>query len=225
MTARLKRSWSDCCNRKTQKGEARAEKVRFANAVGALLGSCAFAVCKMLKVSMLQSLELINSVETGHFSTEFVEKPNPVRTHCKRFTSFPHLTCVDLQARQRRSSHPFDRIISVRMTISKILSTILFHVLLVSAAFAQRTEDVLATSKDITYQASSLSPEGQKFYLEKRRLLSETRTALLNEMVSESILEAESKLQNTTADKLLAAQRSKVNEPTSEEIQAISRRY
>jgi hypothetical protein len=41
--------------------------------------SRAFPVCKMLKVPMLQSLELINSVETGHFSTEFVEKPNVLR--------------------------------------------------------------------------------------------------------------------------------------------------
>jgi hypothetical protein len=32
-------------------------------------------VCKMLKVSMLQSLELINSVETPTFSTISVEKP------------------------------------------------------------------------------------------------------------------------------------------------------
>ena len=36
--------------------------------------SCANLVCKMLEVSMLQSLELINSVETPSFSTESVEK-------------------------------------------------------------------------------------------------------------------------------------------------------
>ncbi len=30
-------------------------------------------VCKMLKVSVLQRLELVNTVETWHFSTERVE--------------------------------------------------------------------------------------------------------------------------------------------------------
>lgn len=34
----------------------------------------AFLVCKMLELSILQSLEQINSVETRHFSTEVVEK-------------------------------------------------------------------------------------------------------------------------------------------------------
>ena len=104
------------------------------------------------------------------------------------------------------------------MTFSKILFTAIFLLLLLPNVFAQRAEDVLATSKDITYNASSLSPQGQKFYLEQRRMLSETRTSLLDEMIAESILEAESKLQNTTADKLLAAQRAKVPEPTAAEI-------
>lgn len=106
------------------------------------------------------------------------------------------------------------------MTFSKLLLAALFSFLLLSATFAQRVEDVLATSKDITYTAGSLSPEAQKFYLEKRRLMSETRTGLLDEMISESILEAESKAQNTTIEKLLQAQRTKTAEPTAAEIQA-----
>ncbi len=40
---------------------------------------CALPVCKMLKVSVLQRLELINTVETGHFSTERVENPRSLR--------------------------------------------------------------------------------------------------------------------------------------------------
>lgn len=39
---------------------------------------CANLVCKMLEVSMLQSLELINSVETPSFSTESVENKSGI---------------------------------------------------------------------------------------------------------------------------------------------------
>ena len=104
------------------------------------------------------------------------------------------------------------------MTFSKILFAATLSLSLLGTVSAQRAEDVLATSKDISYNASSLSPQGQKFYFEQRRMLSETRTALLDEMISESILEAESKVQNTTVDKLLQTQRAKVPEPTAAQI-------
>lgn len=89
-------------------------------------------------------------------------------------------------------------------------------------SFAQSSPtDVLATSKNATYKVSSLSAEGQKVFTEQRKLISETRKRLLDAMISEAVVELESKAQNTTQDKLLAGVRAKVTEPTAAEIQAV----
>lgn len=106
------------------------------------------------------------------------------------------------------------------MTLIKIFLTTIVGVLLASSVCAQRLEDVLATSNGITYKASSLSPRGQKFYLEQRRMLTDERTHILSDMINNEVLETESKLLNTTSDKLLAAQRAKAPEPTAANIQA-----
>ena len=106
------------------------------------------------------------------------------------------------------------------MTLYKIFFSILGVALLLNTVNAQRSDDVLATSTGMTYKASTLSPRGQKFYNEQRRMISETRTELLNEMVARELLEIEGKLQSTTGDKLLEAQRAKAAEPTAAEIQA-----
>ena len=105
------------------------------------------------------------------------------------------------------------------MTIFKILFSIVAGALLLQTANAQRAEDVLASSTGLTYKASSLSPRGQKFYLERRRMLSEVRSDLLDEMIARDVLESESKSQSTTGEKLLEAQRAKVAEPSAAEIQ------
>ena len=105
------------------------------------------------------------------------------------------------------------------MTIFKILFSIVAGALLLQTAYAQRAEDVLASSTGLTYKASSLSPRGQKFYLERRRMLSEARSDLLEEMIARDVLESESKSQSTTGEKLLEAQRAKAAEPSAAEIQ------
>ena len=105
------------------------------------------------------------------------------------------------------------------MTICKSFFSILVGALLLPAAFAQRADDVLASSTGLTYKASSLSPRGQKFYLERRRMISEARSQLLDEMIARDMLEIEGKLQNTPGDKLLEAQRAKVPEPLAADIQ------
>ena len=105
------------------------------------------------------------------------------------------------------------------MTIFKILFSILTGALLLQVAYAQRVDDVLASSTGLTYKASSLSPRGQKFYLERRKIMAEGRSDLLEEMIARDVLESESKSQNTTGEKLLEAQRAKVAEPSAAEIQ------
>jgi protein-disulfide isomerase len=84
---------------------------------------------------------------------------------------------------------------------------------------AQRLEDVLATSSKATYTAASLSPAGQKYYLERRKLMADTRTDLLNRMIAQDILESEAKALSSTPEKLLAEQQNKVREPTPAEVQ------
>ena len=86
-------------------------------------------------------------------------------------------------------------------------------------ANAQRLDDVLATSSKATYTAASLSPNGQKYYLERRKLISDTRTNLLNRMIAEAVLDLESKALSSTPEKLLADQQNKVREPTPAEVQ------
>ncbi|MEO8572717.1 MAG: thioredoxin domain-containing protein [Pyrinomonadaceae bacterium] len=86
---------------------------------------------------------------------------------------------------------------------------------------AQRLDDVLATSSNSTFTAASLSPEGQKIYLEQRKTLADARTELLSEMIANAVLALEARAINSTKEKLLAAQRTKLAQPTTAEIQRI----
>jgi protein-disulfide isomerase len=90
-----------------------------------------------------------------------------------------------------------------------------------SGALAQRVDDVLAKSTNATFTAASLSAEGQKLYLSQRKLIADTRTGLLSEMIADSVLDLEGKALNSTREKLIAAQRAKVAEPTAAEIKKI----
>src|SRR6188508_1855714 len=79
---------------------------------------------------------------------------------------------------------------------------------------AQRLEDVLASSSKATYTAASLSPNAQKYYLERRKLIADTRTDSFNRMITEALLELEAKALSSTPDKLMADQQNKVRDPT-----------
>jgi len=107
------------------------------------------------------------------------------------------------------------------MRSSQKLFVLLFLALFVFSVDAQRLDDQLATSRNITFTASSLSTAGQKLYLEQRKMLAENRTDLLSGMIATAVLELESKALNSTPEKLLAAERGKVAEPTSAEIQRL----
>ena len=84
---------------------------------------------------------------------------------------------------------------------------------------AQRLEDVLASSSKATYTAASLSPGAQKYYLERRKFIADTRTELLNRMIAEAVLDLEAKSVSSTSEKLMADQQNKVREPTPAEVQ------
>ena len=101
------------------------------------------------------------------------------------------------------------------------LSLILIPALFVLCVDAQRLDDSLATSKNTMFTAASLSPEGQRFYLEQRKILSDTRSDLLSTMIANAVLELEAKPLNSTTEKLLAAQRAKVANPSAPEIKKL----
>ncbi|HUR99002.1 MAG TPA: thioredoxin domain-containing protein [Pyrinomonadaceae bacterium] len=101
------------------------------------------------------------------------------------------------------------------------LFAILIPVVFCHGVGAQRLDDVLATSANATFTASSLSAQGQKAYLEQRKIIGEVRAELLSEMIANAVLELEAKQLNSTKEKLLAAQRAKAPQPTAAEIQKI----
>ncbi|HEX6126003.1 MAG TPA: thioredoxin domain-containing protein [Pyrinomonadaceae bacterium] len=81
--------------------------------------------------------------------------------------------------------------------------------------------DALATSTGMTYKSTSLSPNGQRIFLERTKLIADARKQLLAAMIGDILLGLESKAQNTTSERLLDLQKSKVAEPTATEIQAV----
>lgn len=188
-------------------------------------------VCKMLKVSVLQRFELIIFVEIRHFSTEIVEKPTAVPDR----ESYPKIACVRCTTKQTScrnvvagsgSADDEVRISSVRiffialMKYSLFAAAVIAAFLFTAAASAQRTDDILATSTGKTYTASSLSTDGQTLYAEQRKVLAETRSNLLSEMIVDALLELESKARGSTREALLAAERAKLKTPTASEIEA-----
>ena len=72
-------------SRHEEKSQAEIAEARSTMWENCLHYFCAFVVCKMLELSILQSLEQIISVETPAFSTEIVEK-------VKRHRDLSHLT-------------------------------------------------------------------------------------------------------------------------------------
>lgn len=89
-----------------------------------------------------------------------------------------------------------------------------------SFAFSQKPEAILATSTGATYTVQSLSAEGRKIYENRDRIIAETRTRLLSEMVAETLLDLEARAQNRTVEQLLTAARIKAAAPTTAQIQA-----
>lgn len=97
----------------------------------------------------------------------------------------------------------------------------LFILLCTASLIEAQKADALATAKGLTFTAASLSPEGQKAYAERNLQLAGTRTTLFSRMVTEMLLEAEAKATNSTPQKLIAAAKAKVAEPTAAQIQAV----
>ncbi|HVF30958.1 MAG TPA: thioredoxin domain-containing protein [Pyrinomonadaceae bacterium] len=107
------------------------------------------------------------------------------------------------------------------MTVLAKFALIIFVILASQTAIAQRVDDVLATSTAATFKTTSLSANGQRILAERRKLVNDARASLLAAMISEAVVDLESKAQNSTREKLLEAARMKVTEPTPAQIKTV----
>ncbi|MEQ1763010.1 MAG: thioredoxin domain-containing protein [Pyrinomonadaceae bacterium] len=99
------------------------------------------------------------------------------------------------------------------------LASIFF--LLSSFAAAQTADAILATATGKTFTAADLSPEVRGQFTNQKKALEDTRNQLLGQMIAHELLDTEAKAGGSTREKLLAAQRAKVVEPTAAQIQAV----
>src|SRR5438445_1652411 len=102
----------------------------------------------------------------------------------------------------------------------KLLFTIIF---LASATvcLAQKTDDILATATGHTFRLRDLSADTQKDVANLPVNIPKARVALLDQMVSQRVFDAEAKARGVTVSKLVANEKAKVKDPTDAEIQTV----
>lgn len=86
---------------------------------------------------------------------------------------------------------------------------------------AQTASRVLATATGHTIRESDLSPETQAAIANMPATTARVRTQLLEQMITNAMLDAEAKAQNTTVEKLIDAAIAKAAAPTEAEIKSI----
>ncbi|MEO5857509.1 MAG: thioredoxin domain-containing protein [Pyrinomonadaceae bacterium] len=93
--------------------------------------------------------------------------------------------------------------------------------LVLSTYAAGQSADTLATATGRTFTSADLSPEVQGQFLNQKKALEDARTQFLGQMIAEELLDTEAKSVGSTRQKLIAAQRAKISEPTAAQIKAI----
>jgi protein-disulfide isomerase len=103
----------------------------------------------------------------------------------------------------------------------RLIFIALFLGLLSTFAPAQKPDEVLATANGLTFTVNSLSENARKAYLEQNAAVAAERARLLSQLVRDSLIDAESKAQNSTSEALLAAEIKKVADPADAEIKTV----
>ena len=103
----------------------------------------------------------------------------------------------------------------------KLLFGYLLLLLAATAALAQKPDDVLATAGSRTIKLADLSSEAQQAVGSLPTRIFATRTAILDQIVDQRLLDAEAKATGVSPGKMIAAERAKVANPTDVEIKAI----
>ncbi len=103
----------------------------------------------------------------------------------------------------------------------KFIKVLFFISVLTIGAFAQRTDDVLATATGMTFRLRDLSRETQKDVADLPVKIPKARLSLLEQLVSRRTFDAEAKARGITMGKLLADEKAKVKDPSDAEIQKV----
>lgn len=100
----------------------------------------------------------------------------------------------------------------------KLFVTPVLFLMLAFSLFAQKPDDVLATANDQAFTAKSLPPETARVWNTQSAIIANVRKQLLAQMVTDQVLEAESKARNLPVEKLLEEVKAKVPDPPAAEV-------
>ncbi|MEO6588845.1 MAG: thioredoxin domain-containing protein [Pyrinomonadaceae bacterium] len=104
----------------------------------------------------------------------------------------------------------------------KFITAIFCLLIFALSGFAQKTDEVLATSAGKTFTAVNLDEQTQKAWLNRRKIIADARVELFAGQVSDILLATEAAARKTTVKKLLEAETTaKVADPSTAQIQAI----
>ncbi len=103
----------------------------------------------------------------------------------------------------------------------KFINSIIFVTVLAIAAAAQKPDDILATTTGHTFRLKDLSAETQKDVADLPANIQKARVAVLDQMVSQRVYEAEAKSRGVTVGKLVADEKAKIPNPLETEIKTV----
>jgi len=103
----------------------------------------------------------------------------------------------------------------------KVIFVLTLIFLVAGMSAAQKPDDVLATAQGHSFTIRDLSPEAQEAVTSLPTRVFATRTAILEQMVYQRILDAEAKATGISQGKILAGEKAKVPNPAEAEIKAI----
>ena len=86
---------------------------------------------------------------------------------------------------------------------------------------AQRTDDILATATGQTFRLRDLSSDTQTDVANLPVNIPKARTALLDQLISRRVFDAEAKARGITMGKLLADEKAKIKDPAEAEVKAV----
>src|SRR5688500_11005108 len=103
----------------------------------------------------------------------------------------------------------------------KTLLIIFCLIIFSSVPFAQMPEQVLATANGRNFTVKYLQLNVAEAYVKLSKTVAETRTALLEQQIVETIFETEAKSKNLTIERFLDQIKAKVPAPAEKDIQAV----
>ncbi len=119
------------------------------------------------------------------------------------------------------SSVNFGKIYRGKVFSMKLINAVILMILLTLAATAQKTDDVLAKTANRSFTIRDLSVETQAAADSLPTRIFATRTALLDKMVNQRLLDMEAKATGVTGGKIVSNETVKVANPAETEIKAI----